>query len=138
MYFLIEENDLLEKCKTIWDKFSADIKKEYYSEPVQNRKILKTKIKSYDDEVPDFYNKQIPKMDSNHTCLTVISVDSAFKKGVNYYLQVFLKKCKCIEKKMIRYIVGLESSSDDSDEQIKATRLVFSEKEILKISYLRQ
>ena len=38
---------------------------------------------------------------------------------------------------MIRHIVGLESSSDDSDEQIKATRLVFSEKEILKISYLR-
>ena len=34
MYFLIEENDLFEKCKTIWDKFSADIKKEYYSEPV--------------------------------------------------------------------------------------------------------
>ena len=26
MYFLIEDDDLLEKCKTIWDKVSADIK----------------------------------------------------------------------------------------------------------------
>ena len=28
MYFLIEDDDLLEKCITIWDKASADIKKE--------------------------------------------------------------------------------------------------------------
>ena len=34
MYFLIEDEDLLEKYNTIWDKFSADIKKEFDSEPV--------------------------------------------------------------------------------------------------------
>ena len=28
MYFLIEDDDLLEKCSTIWDKVSVDIKKE--------------------------------------------------------------------------------------------------------------
>ena len=27
MYFLIEDDDLLEKCNTMWDKVSADIKK---------------------------------------------------------------------------------------------------------------
>ena len=27
MYFLIEDNDLLEKYNTIWDKVSADVKK---------------------------------------------------------------------------------------------------------------
>ena len=27
MYFLIEDDDLLEKCNTVWDKVSADIKK---------------------------------------------------------------------------------------------------------------
>ena len=36
MYFLIEDDDLLEKYKTIWDKVSADIKKEFDSKPVQN------------------------------------------------------------------------------------------------------
>ena len=30
--FLIEDYDLLEKYNTIWDKFSADIKKEFDSE----------------------------------------------------------------------------------------------------------
>ena len=56
------------------------------------------KIKSYGDEAIDFHDKQIPKMDSNYTCLVVINLDSALKKYENYYLQVFLKECKYIEK----------------------------------------
>ena len=78
---------------------------------------MKTKIKSYGDEVTDFYNKEIPKEDSNHTCLAVISLDSAAKNDENYYLQVFLKECKYIVKKLIRYINdNLGNFSDNSDE----------------------
>ena len=62
------------------------------------KKILKTKIKSDGDEVTDFYDKKLPKMDSNHICLAVISLDSALKKNGNYHWQVFLKECKYIEK----------------------------------------
>ena len=42
-------------------------------------------------------------MDSNHTFLAVIILDSALKKDENYYPQMFLKECKCIEKKVIRH-----------------------------------
>ena len=59
MYFLIEDDDLLEKYNTIWDKVSANIKKEFDSEPVYNKEFLKTKIKSHGDEVTDFYDKKI-------------------------------------------------------------------------------
>ena len=45
MYFLIEDDDLLEKYNTIWDKVSADIKKEFDSKPAYNKKCLKTKVK---------------------------------------------------------------------------------------------
>ena len=45
IYFLIEGDELLEKYNTIWDKVSADIKKEFDSEPVYNKNYLKTKIK---------------------------------------------------------------------------------------------
>ena len=56
MYFLIEDDDLLEKYNTIWDKVSADIKKEFDSEKiikiiVYNKNYLKTKIKPHGDEV---------------------------------------------------------------------------------------
>ena len=67
---------------------------------------METKTKSHDDEVTDFYDKRIPKVDSNYNCLAVISLDSALKKDDNYYLQVFLKECKYIERKVLRHING--------------------------------
>ena len=42
---MVEDDKLLEKCKTIWDKVSADIKKRIDCKPVYNQNYLKTKIK---------------------------------------------------------------------------------------------
>ena len=82
--FLIEDADLLEKYNTIWDKVSADIKKEFDIEPVYDKNYLKTNTKFHGNEVTDFYDKIIPKLDSNHICLAVISFDSALKKNDTY------------------------------------------------------
>ena len=57
-------------------------------------------------------------MDSNHTCLAVISLDSALKKDENYYLKVFF----FFFFKLIKYIndnlndFSSSDYSDDSDE----------------------
>ena len=83
MYFLIEYDDLLEKYNTICIKVSAEIKKEFDSEPVYNKEFLKTKIKPHGDQITGFYDKGIQNMDSNHTCLAVISLDPALKKNDN-------------------------------------------------------
>ena len=80
MYFLLKDDGLLEKYNIIWDQVSADIKKE----PVYNKKLLKTKIKSYGDEATDFHDKEMPKAGSNHTCLALIITDSALKKDESY------------------------------------------------------
>ena len=62
-------------------------------------------------------------MESNHTCLAVISLDSARKKDENHYPQVFLKECKYIEKKVVRHINDnlsgffFSDESDESDEE---------------------
>ena len=101
MYFLIEDDDLLEKYNTICVKISADIKKEFDSEPFYNKKFLKTKIKSYGDEATGFHDKKIRRVESNR--LAVI-LESALKKDKNYYLQMFLKECKYSEKVVIRHI----------------------------------
>ena len=81
---------------------------------------MKTKIKSHDDEVTEFPNKRIPALDTNRTCLEVISLDSTLWKDDNYYLQVFLKECKYIAKKVVRNInhnLGDFSFSDESGEE---------------------
>ena len=62
IYFLIEDDDLLEKYNTIWDKLSTNIKKEFEGKPVYNKKFLKNKIKSYDDKATDFYDKDISRL----------------------------------------------------------------------------
>ena len=82
---------------------------------------MKTKIKSQGNELTDFYDKKVPKVDSNNTCLAVISLDSALKKDNGYYPEVFLKECKYIEKIVVRHIHDSLSdcsySSDESDKQ---------------------
>ena len=104
MYFLIEDDDLLDKYNTIWDNVSTDIKKEFDSELVCKKRFLKTKIKSHCDEFRDFCSKEIFILDSNHTCLAVTSLDSGLKKGDNYYLKVFLKDCKYINSKALFFL----------------------------------
>ena len=112
MYFLIEADDLLEKYNTIWDKVS--------SESVSNKNSLKTKIKSHGDEVTGFYDKEIPKVDSNYTCLSANSLNSTLKKDENCFLQVFLKECKYIKKIVVRHVsdnLSDFSYYDDPDEE---------------------
>ena len=65
------------KYNTVWNKISADIKKELDNEPVYNKDFLKTKIKSHGDEVTSFYDKKSPKVDSTQICLVIISLVSA-------------------------------------------------------------
>ena len=56
-------------------------------------------------------------MDSNHTCLAIISLGSALEKNENYYAQVLLKECKYIGKKVVKHSPDyFSSSSDESDE----------------------
>ena len=58
MYFLTEDGYLFEKCNTLWDKVSADIKKEFEFESVYTKKNSKTKIKIHGNEVTNFYDKK--------------------------------------------------------------------------------
>ena len=95
-------------------------KKELDTNPVYNKTFLETKIKSHGDKFRDFYDKKISRIDSNHTCLAVITLESALKEDENYYPQVFLKRSKYIEKKVIRYVndnLSDFSSSDESDQE---------------------
>ena len=48
------------------DNVNSDEKKEFDKEPVYNKEYLKMKIKYHGDKVTDFYDKDIPKVESNH------------------------------------------------------------------------
>ena len=66
MYFLLEmmpywKNIILFRIKSVLIS-----KNQFDSEPVYNKNFLNIKI-NYGDEVTDFHDKGIPKVDCNHT-----------------------------------------------------------------------
>ena len=61
-------------------KVSTDIRKGFDSRPVYNNFFSIIKIKSSCHEVAGFYDKEMPKICSDHTCLAVITIDSALEK----------------------------------------------------------
>ena len=71
------------------------IKNEFENKPVYNEKYLKTKIKFYNEKIDtNFHNNKIPKDDPQCICISVILVDSVYRKDKDYYPQVFLEECK--------------------------------------------
>ena len=50
------------------------------------KKTFENQVKSYSDKTTHFHDKEILKVDSNHTCLAVISLDYSSNWLGNYYL----------------------------------------------------
>ena len=75
------------------DKLSAEIKKWCDSKPAYNENFLKIKIKSYGDEVTDFCDKEIPKVDSNYTCSMLNNLDSDLKKQMKTIIFKYYPQC---------------------------------------------
>ena len=63
IYFLIEGDELLKNTVIIGRKLAIVLKKEFGSEHNYNKKILKTRIKSYDDETTDYHDSEILLID---------------------------------------------------------------------------
>ena len=110
--FLIRDDKWLEKHNDIWEKVESSLKKEFDSEPIHNEKYLK-------EINTNFHNNKIPKEGSQYICLSVILIDSVFRKDKNYYPQVFLKECKYIvkEKKIPKYFIDNIETCSDSDRK---------------------
>ena len=85
------------------------------------KKYVKTKINSYKWKINTSFDKnKISKERPQCICLSVILIDSIYRKDKNYYSQVFLEECKYVDKeqKMCKFIADdIEISCDDSDKE---------------------
>ena len=70
---MVERSGLLKNIIIFRVKLAVTFKK-YDSKPIYNRRLLKTKIKSYGDDATDFFDKVIP-----NTCLAVILIVKRWK-----------------------------------------------------------
>ena len=70
-------------------------------------------------------------------CLSVILLDSVYKKDNRYYPQVFLEKCKYAakEKRIHNYIIDDGKISFDSDEEDLLKKIQMEKVLMKKIKY---
>ena len=122
--FLIKDDELLKIYNKNWNKASNSIKKEFDNESIYIKSFLQTKIKSYSDDIANFRDKEMLKVDPNHICLVVILNNFVLTKDESYYKEVFLRKCKYNEKKVIRYVTDdLEIFSADFDKKVLTKKM---------------
>ena len=89
------------KLKIVWKENL--IVKQYTT-----KKYLKGKRKSNNGKInTNFHNNKIPKEDSQYIFLSIILLDSVFRRGKNYYPQVFLQECKYGIKEKKRFLSTL-------------------------------
>ena len=95
---------------------------DFNTKPTHDDKYLKTKIKTYEDNITvNFYNKKtskkVPEEKLPHKCLSITILDSALHAYGKYYLQTFLEQCKYMKEniKIKNYIDKELKSESDSD-----------------------
>ena len=117
MSFLIDNEKLLEKQKTIWTKIENLKNIDLNALPVYGDRYIKTKIRTYGDKVyTSFRGLNVPGDDLGCECFTVISIDSLLVYESKYYLQVYLENCayKIVDKRMTDYLGESPLKTDEN------------------------
>ena len=104
MSFLANDKEFLKKYTKLWGKIKDLIGKKFDIEPIYNDNYMKTKIKSYNNDIrTNFHdesnNRKVPKGDCSYKCL---SLDSVIQMGKKYFPHTLLEECKykLIKKKI--------------------------------------
>ena len=124
MSFLADDKELLKEYTKAWEKIRDLIGKKFDAEPVYGYKYIKTKIKSYNNDIrTNFHSegnsRKVPKESCSHKCLSLISLVSVIKMGKKYYPETLLEECKYkLTKKKIEDLItdDFDSSSESDGE----------------------
>ena len=115
-FFLVYDQEVLNKYNKIWDKIKDSFGKRLDSEPVYNDKYIKSEISLYSI---NFYDTKMLIENKRYICLFVILLDSIFANlHKEYYSQIFLKECKyTVKNKEIMNNINEELELDESDDE---------------------
>ena len=97
---LVNDKEILNKYSEIWNKIKSLIKKEFNSEPMNNDKYIKTKLKIINNKVyTNFQHNEISQDNEYCTCLSVLLLDFILVNlDKSVYPQIFLEECKYATK----------------------------------------
>ena len=132
MSFLANDKEFFKKYTKLWGKVKDLIGKTFDSEPIYNDNYIKTKIKSYNNDIRTIFSdesnsRKVPKENCSYKCLSLISLESVIQMGKKCFPQTLLGECKYkLIKKKIKdlitddFYLSSESESDDESFNYKS------------------
>ena len=119
-FFLIKDDNVLDKYNEIWNKIKKTLNIEFHSMPVYDEKYIKAKVREFNGVIKtNFLGDEIPKENVHYACIACITIDSVMKMEKKNYPQVYLEECKYKIKKikMPEFIdIKVESASSSDSE----------------------
>ena len=80
MSFLIKDDKVWKKQQQIWDLIKSKLGIKFHSEPVYDKKYLKTKVREYDGAIKtNFLGNDMPKENMHYTCIACITINSVMR-----------------------------------------------------------
>ena len=80
MSFLIKDDKVWKKQQQIWDLIKSKLGIKFHSEPVYDKKYLKTKVKGYEGAIKtNFLGNDMPKENMRYTCIACITINSVMR-----------------------------------------------------------
>ena len=127
MFFIIKNDDVLDKYNEIWKKMKEELNIKFHSMPVYDEKFIKAKVREFNGMIKtNFLEDKIPKESMHYTCIACITIDSVMRMEKKNYPQVYLEesKYKMKKTKMTKFInIELESESESKSELEPDTEL---------------
>ena len=91
MSYLIKDDEVWGKYEQIWDVIKNKLGIKFYSEPIQEQKYLKAKVREFDGVMKtNFLGNGVPKENMYYTCIACITIDSVMrmdKKTIRRFIQ---------------------------------------------------
>ena len=77
---MIKNDEVEEKYHKIWDAIKNKLGVKFHSEPVDEYKYLKGKVREFNGVIKtNFWGNDIPKEKMYYTCIACITIDSVLK-----------------------------------------------------------
>ena len=80
MSFFIRDDKVLDKYNEIWDVIKNKLNIKFHSEPIYDKKYIKTKVREFDGVIKtNFMGNKVPKENMRYTCIACVTIDSVVR-----------------------------------------------------------
>ena len=84
MFFVIKDDDVLDKYNEIWDKIKGILSIEFHSMPVYDEQYIKAKVRKFNSVITtNILSDEVPKENEHYSCIACITIDSVMRMEKN-------------------------------------------------------